>query len=407
VRVFKPSAAMRETMTLSHELSGAALRLAYDSAVFTGGRPSESLQAQFPLVRFRPLATRWTGEAVGDADVLAACADAASEQDVNRLCLQLRDCGRADSVIVFLRNPDVTTTRRILREGAADVLPSPAEELAVAVALERLLGRLKTEGARQPQTAGQVVALLKAGGGVGATALGAQLAAILAKTRGESRVCLVDLDVQFGQAAMYLDLDSSVTLGEVLAAGGDLAEIRFGASLTPHESGARVLAAPPQFLPLEALTPAVIDALIVALKREFDVIILDLPSAWTAWSNRALHQSDRIVLVTQLSVPHAHLTKRQLRLLETQRLDETPLTLVCNRCGGDSPAAVSVKAAEAAIGRRFDVQVPDDRKLMNEAINQGVAIGSLRRGSKLEKGLEALAACVSPAPVATPRGWRS
>ena len=406
MRAFSPNAAMRETMTPSHDLSGVALRLAFDPAVFPGGAPSESLQAQFPLVRFRPLAASWAGEPVADADVVLASADAALLRDVDRLCLHLNGCGRADSVIVFLRNPDVTTTRRILREGAADVLPCPAEELAVAVSLERLLGRLKVEGAGQPQATGQVIALLKAGGGVGATALGTQLAAILAKRRGETRVCLVDLDVQFGQAAMYLDLDSSVTMGEVLSAGGDLAEIRFGSSLTPHESGARVLAAPPQFLPLEALTPATIDALIVALKREFDFIILDLPSAWTAWTNRALHQSDRIVLITQLSVPHAHLAKRQLKLLETQRLDETPLTLVCNRCGGDSPAAVSVRAAEAAIGRPFDVQIPDDRKLMSEAINQGVAIATLRRGSKLERGLEALAACIAPAPAPVSRGWR-
>lgn len=406
MRVFKPKTAAREAMTPSREPSGAGLRLAYDPAAFQGASPSTSLQAQFPHVAFQPLQGRWTGDPSPSADVLLAAADAAREPEVDALCAALRACGRADSVIVFLLNPDVATTRRILRDGAADVLPAPANDMAVAVALERLLGRLHVEGAARPQQTGQVVSLLKAGGGVGATAIGAQLAAILAKSRGDGRVCLVDLDVQFGSAAMYLDLDNSVTMGEVLAAGGDLAEIRLGTSLTPHESGARVLAAPPQFLPLEALTPATIDALIVALKRDFDLVILDLPSAWTAWTDRALRQSDRIVLVTQLSVPHAHLTKRQLQLLATQRLDDIPLTLVCNRCGGDSPAAVSVKSAEAAIGRAFDVQIPDDRKLMNEAINQGVAISVLRRGSKLEKGLEALAACIAPAQAAPSRGRR-
>jgi len=238
--------------------------------------------------------------------------------------------------------------------------------------------------------------MLKAGGGCGATATATQLAAILADG-GQRSVCVADLDVQFGQAALYLDVRPSVSMAQVMSASADLGEMHFSASLPAHPSGARVLAAPPEFTPLEALTGEVVDGTLAALRREFEVVVLDLPTAWTAWTYRALRQSDHIILITQLSVPHAHLVRRQLQLLETQRLDDIPLTLFCNRLSAENAAGVSVRSVEGALGRKFDVVAPEERKLMGEAINQGVALSMLRRGTKLEKALVQLAERVAPA----------
>jgi Flp pilus assembly CpaE family ATPase len=154
-------------------------------------------------------------------------------------------------------------------------------------------------------------------------------------------------------------------------------------------------------MPLESISPTTIDALLAALKREFDIVIVDLPSAWTAWTYRVLRQSDQIVLVTQASVPHALMAKRQISLLESQRLGDIPLTLVCNRCGGDNPPSVPIKAIEGAIGRAFDVQVPEERKTMAEAINQGMALAQIRRGSKIERALEVLGERLAPSATAT------
>jgi pilus assembly protein CpaE len=55
-----------------------------------------------------------------------------------------------------------------------------------------------------------------------------------------------------------------------------------------------------------------------------------------------------------------------------------------------------VKAAEHALGRGFDVIVPEDRKLMFAAINQGVELSALRRGSKIEKAIGELAQLLVP-----------
>ena len=373
----------------------ASLRLAYDQRAFGDGGPSADLQSQFPSVAFTPINATERTTALARSDLVIVSADAGRPNEVDALCAALRDSGRAARFIIFLGNADLSTVRRVMREGAGDVLPVPVGETTLAASLERIIAKVEGE----PKDSGQssvVIALLKAGGGVGATALGSQLSALIADIGRGPRVCMVDLDLQFGSAAMYLDLPSSVTLAEVMSAGTEVSEMSFTSSLAAHASGARVLGAPAEFTPLDALTPNMVDGLITALKREFDVIILDLPSAWTAWTYRALRQSDKIVLITQLTVPHAHLAKRQLTLLESQRLGDVPVVLVCNRCGGDNPPGVSIKAVESAIGRGFDVQIPEERKLMNEAINQGVALSTIRRGSKIEKALGQLAAQLVP-----------
>lgn len=378
------------------------LRVSFAPDVFEGGEPSAALQAQFPQVTFRPLTGRWSNAALTGSDAVMVRADAAKTADVDVLSLTLRESEHAGRVVVLLDNADLETTRRLVREGVFDVLPTPVSETALVISLERMLKHFETEAA-QPRAAGQVIAFLKAGGGVGATAIATQLATIFAARDKNLRVCLADLDVQSGSAAVYLDLQGTVTMSQVLAAGKNVGDIRFSEALSAHPSGVRVLGDSQEFIPLESLQPALIENLIVTLRRDFDIVLLDLPPAWMSWTDRALRQVDRIVLVTHLSVPHAHLTRRQLKVLASQRLDVTPLTLVCNAVGGQAPAGVSLKAMEKAIGRTFDAVLPEDRKLMDEAINQGVAIHSIRRGAKLEKALVQLAEMIGLPALVTER----
>ena len=50
----------------------------------------------------------------------------------------------------------------------------------------------------------------------------------------------------------------------------------------------------------------------------------------------------------------------------------------------------SERGGDIAVVMHF-VNQPEDRRLMDDAINQGVAISTIRRGTKLEKALTALA----------------
>ena len=185
------------------------------------------------------------------------------------------------------------------------------------------------------------MAILKAGGGVGATSLAAQSAVILARRAGDAhRLCLADLDLQFGAAALYLDIRDAFSISDCLAAGAAIGKSSFVSALAKHASGTHLLAAPQALAPLDSLTPEMISRMLNGLKRDFSLSILDLPSVWTEWTNRALPLADRIVIVTRLSVPHVHFVRRQLDVLALQRLDNRPIVLLCNAITSEQQSAL-------------------------------------------------------------------
>lgn len=348
------------------------------------------LSGQFPGVSFELLGSSWPEQLSTDIHVLIVGADVASPMDAGRIFTVLKTKPPHVNVLVALRHADLASSRAFTRAGAADVLPVPAGEAALALAIERLLARDPVE--REPaRRSGQVVAILKAGGGVGATALGVQAAHLLAGRAAGAGLCFADLDLQFGSAALYFDLGQALTVADCVAVGDVLAETQFATALSAHKTGVRVLAAPHDVTSLDTLTPRLIEGLISGFRRDFALSVLDMPSAWTAWTNRALQLADRIVLVTRLSVPHVHLVRRQLKILSMQNLAHLPLTLICNAVTGEEQDLLSIKAAERAIGREFDIVLPSDSRAMDTAINQGVALAEARRGTKLERQIGLLA----------------
>lgn len=379
------------------ETKGEALhRVAVVEGSIGGPERLLSLAALFPEVRFDSVASL-----DGLQDACSIVVVAVSRQDAERLFARVVEATRPAQVVVVLQDADLNTTRRLIRLGAADVLPAPVSELSLTLSLERLF-EARPSGGRD-EKGSQVISFLKAGGGAGVTSLIAQLTP--ASASAGVRTAAVDLDLQFGNLGFYLDLTDAVSVSDLLASGIPLDETPFSTALTKHRSGAQLLAAPRDLMPLEAISPPQADALVRGLRQAFELTLLDLPGAWTAWTNEILHLSDRVVLVTQLSVPHVNLLKRQLQMLASQGLADTPMTLVCNALSGDQQESVSLKAAERSLGRSFDVILPSDTRTMNAAINQGVELSAVRRGTKLEKSLAQLLAVVR-APVAAERQAR-
>ena len=93
-----------------------------------------------------------------------------------------------------------------------------------------------------------MVSVIKSVGGVGATALLTQLAIRAAENEAKfgREVCLIDLDVQFGDAAFQLGLQPQLTFFDLLEAGARLDGELLRATTTPHPSGLKVIAAPPR-----------------------------------------------------------------------------------------------------------------------------------------------------------------
>lgn len=374
--------ASQPEMTTEPVLNGMSVGVSAD----LGLRPEQlhSLSALFPAADFAIVSEHQPAA----SDRFAVLISRVPVAEAAQAALRLHALGAGQKVIAVLDGANLAVTRTLMASGAADVLYEPISETALALSLERVFAS-NARAAAGPSRTGEVVALLKAGGGVGATSLGVQAGAILS-ARGE-RVCFADLDVQWGMAGVYLDLADALNVTDAVSAAAHLAETNFAARLATHRSGLRLLAAPQDVAPLELLHDRHVDSLLRTLRQEMSLTIVDLPSDWAAWTNHLLHAADRIVVVTRLTVGNIQLLKRQLRMLTNQQLDAKPVTLVCNAVSQEQQQSLSIKTAERALGRDFDVLVPDEARVMREANNQGLEIAAMPRTAKLVKSVTALA----------------
>lgn len=291
-------------------------------------------------------------------------------------------------VIVAVRDLTLADTRRIMRLGVADVVPLPLSGDELHQALDIARDAIARAPANQKRR-GRLIAFFKSAGGVGATTLAAQAGCLLAShpSRSGREVCLIDFDVQFGGVALQLDLRPNLGLGDLVAAGGRLDGALLRSVVTEHPSGLKVIAAPEDLLPLEALDVDTATNIIDIATREFDMVLIDLPGAWTSWSLSVLAHADAACLVTELSVPSIRQARRQMDMLQAQGLEQLPLYVVANRVERSWLKTISLDETEQVLRHKVDFSVTNDFRTVSAAIDQGKTWAEIKAGSRVQRDL--------------------
>ena len=122
-------------------------------------------------------------------------------------------------ILVTSGQLSTTAMRRLLRDGVDDYVPQPFAKEDVVEALAMALRKLHRRRAAHTGQ-GRIFSFIKASGGMGATSLADNTASALSQLRRTQRasVCLIDLDLQFGAAALYLDVEKSAAMVEMARA---------------------------------------------------------------------------------------------------------------------------------------------------------------------------------------------
>ena len=207
--------------------------------------------------------------------------------------------------------------RRLLRDGVADLIPQPIDRAEVLDVLWNADHRARRRQQRSPAR-GRVLTFSRATGGAGATTLAVNVAHALTRPhrRAQAKVCLIDLDLQVGAAALQLDLLPASGLFDSATTRQSFDPALFARSLVAHRSGLQVLPSPSAPISLEALRPAVVNTLLELARVEFDYVIVDLPRALTNWTETVLSHSDLVYLVTQSNLPAVWQLRRLLDVIE-------------------------------------------------------------------------------------------
>ena len=131
--------------------------------------------------------------------------------------------------------------------------------------------------------------------------------------------------------AFHLGQLPEIGLKDLLDARDRLDGAMLKSVLARHPSGLSYLASPHEVMPLDALTPEQVDPVIALLRREFQTVLVDLPTDWALWSLSTLAEADQVLLVSELSIASLHQAKRQLDFLRQQDLGQLPISVVMNK----------------------------------------------------------------------------
>ncbi len=282
---------------------------------------------------------------------------------------------------------------RVMRAGADDVLLKPIDTKEARNVFARVMDH--SRHSRIGSTSlGKAVVFMHLAGGVGATTLAVNTACALARVPNSKPVALIDLDVQFGNAASLLDLPTTSPVQDFIDDPVRLDDQMLESMMLPHATGLHVLTAPRTLVPFTAYGAEGIRGMLDLAKRRYGFVVLDLPVALAPWTDTVLRSAYVIYLVVGLSVPSAHRVMKFLDLLRDENIGDLPLKLVVNRYrpGNRKGNDISVSQFEKATGKKVDFLIPNDYSLISMSHGQGKPAVRLEPNSPFTSALREMLA---------------
>ena len=349
---------LRESLA-SHpeiELVGASTNVAEGAAALAGGHLDAVLHA--------------TRAASLPADELAA----------------IREHSRAP-ILMLASGGSAGLLEQALDADVADVLllPQLVEKIVFAI-------RKATHTTRRHHDAGfgrhgKIVTVFSPKGGTGKTVTATNLAAACAKFEGR-KTLLLDLDLQFGDAAIMLGIEPDKTIYDLVVAPGELDAEELAGYTTKHACGLEVLPAPLRPEDAELVTEAKLGRLLEVAREAFDVIVVDTSPFFHGPMLATLDRTDELLLLCSLDVPTLKNLRLALQTLDLLSFPKQRVRIVLNR--SNSKVGMKPNEVEGALGMKVRFELPSDRAVPL-SVNRGNPVVLAEEGADVSKAIKAMA----------------
>ncbi|MHB1501774.1 MAG: AAA family ATPase [Candidatus Dormibacteria bacterium] len=310
------------------------------------------------------------------------------------LAVELPQC----PVVIMSVQGERDYLRRAMQSGAREFLIKPftGDELVASIRrvydLEAKKGSysVKPEAkAPEPEKpGGKVCVVLSGKGGCGKTFVAINLAMAL-RVETSARVCLVDLDLQFGDVGVMMNLDHAKTITELVDGASTLDWEFVDDVLADGPLGLRILLGPfsPEYGDL--VRAEHVHQIVDILRREFDYVVVDTGSQLSEATLEAIDTSDQVIVVGALTIPAIKDTRLMLKMLESLRVDRDHISVVVN--SHDAHAVYDGPSIERNLKFPVRVQLPSEPRLVGGSIHRGSPLLVTHPDSEIAELLKGLA----------------
>lgn len=277
-----------------------------------------------------------------------------TDEEAVRTAEVLRTSAPAISTILAREELTGELLAAAMKAGARDVVHH-SDTGALVEALNRAFELfVALRGPAGAMHVSKVVAVFSPKGGVGKTTIAVNLALALTE-KGARRVCLVDLDLAFGDVAITMQLFPTHSIEQAIGSEDSLDVEMLDQLLTRHQDSLMVLAAPPHPDTRERVTPLLVSRVLRTLRETFDYVVVDTAPAFDEQVLTALDETDDVVLVTTLDVPTLKNVKVAVETFDALHIAKDNRHLVLNRA--DDEVGINADKVEGILGMSVDAQI--------------------------------------------------
>ncbi|HET9052272.1 MAG TPA: response regulator [Candidatus Dormibacteraeota bacterium] len=240
---------------------------------------------------------------------------------------------------------------------------------------------------------GDVFMVFSGKGGVGTSLVAANLAVALAMETG-ARVALVDLDLQFGDIGVLLNLDHTKSITDLAEASGQLDAEFVNEVMADGPEGIKVLVAPTSPELADLVTLEHLRAIMEELRRCFDFIVVDSASHLGELNLEILETARKVIFLTALNIPAIKDTTVTLKVLSSLDIGPERMLIAVNRF--DAHSDFNREQIEQNLRHHIALQIPHDPKVVSASVNRGAPFVAVSPEAEISRTIRELVSRLVP-----------
>lgn len=294
------------------------------------------------------------------------------------------------TVIIMSVQGEQEYLKKAMSAGAREFITKPfsSDEIITAIVKTYEVESKRKEHNSVPrekeEVKSKVITVFSTKGGVGKTTIASNLAVGISRAT-KKKVALVDLDLQFGDVAIMLNVSVKNTISELIKEINSLDDDTIDDYLVTHFSGVRVLPAPLKPEYAEYITASHVEKIIKVLKENYHYIIIDTSASFHETVLASLDMSDRILLVSTLDLPTIKNIKSGLDIMDSLRYSKEKISIVLNKAS--EQFGIRYKDFENTLKHPIWSFVPEDSQTVITSANKGFPFVMTRAETKVAKAI--------------------
>ncbi|TMV55285.1 pilus assembly protein CpaE, partial [Thioclava sp. BHET1] len=211
--------------------------------------------------------------------------------------------------------------------------------------------------------------------------------------KNNPRVCLIDLDLQMGSVATYLDLPRREAIYDILSDTAAIDSDAFIQSLQSVKDRLHVFTAPAEMLPLDMINSEDVERIIEMARSNFDFVVIDMPKTVVQWTESVLHQAHVYFTLLELDMRSAQNALRFIRALKAEELPFEKLRFALNRAPKftDLSAKARAKRMAESLDIKMEIMLPDGARQITQANDHGQPLAETAAKNPLRREMQKLA----------------